>query len=83
MQVYESTNDRDIEQATSAGFMPSGKVRGKYPFHVGQGKSGKVSETCNGMGKKHISNVGQGKNVIFIITEECDLFSLHLKFTLF
>ena len=51
MQVCESTNDRDKKRATSAGFMRSGKVRGKYSFHVSQGMSGKVRETCDVQGK--------------------------------
>ena len=35
----------------TTGFVRSGKVRGKCPFHLGQGLSGKVREACNGPGK--------------------------------
>ena len=54
-----------------AGFVRSGKVRGKVSFSL---RSGKVRETCNGQGKIALCNVGPGKMQFFIIKKVFDLF---------
>ena len=36
---------------TRQGLYGQGKSGGKCPFHLGQGMSGKVMETCNGQGE--------------------------------
>ena len=61
------------------GLCGQGKSGGKCLFHVGQGISGKVRETCNDQGNSTFV-ISVKKNCDFIITEVFDLFSLLLKF---
>ena len=47
------------------GFIQPGKARGKGPFHLGHGMSGKVRETCNVHGEMALSYCRSGKTFHF------------------
>ena len=50
-------------------------------FHLGQGKSGKVKETCNGQGKNSIFMLQVRERIsFFIIKEVFRFFSLNFNF---